>query len=130
MCIRDSCGAASLVFRASEDLNNKSMYVANINGASGEVRLFKMCIRDRNYISAKDKHVVVVGGGDTGNDCVATAIRHGCISVTQLEMMPQLPSTRTKEEPDVYKRQMILLPLIVLEVLVNHLEHFYLKELR
>ena len=52
-----------------------------------------------NYISAKDKHVVVVGGGDTGNDCVATAIRHGCISVTQLEMMPQLPSTRTKEEP-------------------------------
>ena len=34
--------------------------------------------RDGNYISAKDKHVIVVGGGDTGTDCVGTAMRHGC----------------------------------------------------
>ena len=47
-----------------------------------------------NFISAKDKHVIIVGGGDTGNDCVGTSIRHGCKSVTQLEMMPKLPDER------------------------------------
>ncbi len=52
-----------------------------------------------DYISAKDKNVIIVGGGDTGNDCVATCIRHGCKSVTQLEMMPKLPDARTSENP-------------------------------
>ena len=51
-------------------------------------------LEDGTYVSAKDKHVIVIGGGDTGNDCVATAIRHGCASVTQLEMMPQPPKER------------------------------------
>ncbi len=51
---------------------------------------------DGNYISAKDKSVLVVGGGDTGNDCVGTCMRHGCKSVTQLEMMPKLPDCRAK----------------------------------
>ncbi|MDR0889960.1 MAG: glutamate synthase subunit beta [Oscillospiraceae bacterium] len=51
-------------------------------------------LKDGNYLSAQGKDVVIVGGGDTGNDCVATAIRHGCKSVTQLEMMPQLPTER------------------------------------
>ncbi|MBQ1546116.1 MAG: glutamate synthase subunit beta [Clostridia bacterium] len=50
-----------------------------------------------NYISAKDKNVLVVGGGDTGNDCVGTCMRHGCKSIVQLEMMPKLPDTRTPE---------------------------------
>ncbi len=54
-------------------------------------------LEDGNYISAKDKHVVVIGGGDTGNDCVGTAIRQGCASVTQLEMMPKLPDKRTDD---------------------------------
>lgn len=40
-------------------------------------------------ISAKYKHVVIVGGGDTGNDCVGTSIRQGCASVVQIEMMPK-----------------------------------------
>ena len=53
-------------------------------------------LEDGNYISAKDKHVIVIGGGDTGNDCVGTAIRHCCASVTQLEMMPKLPEKRTE----------------------------------
>ena len=53
-------------------------------------------LEDGNYISAKDKHVIVIGGGDTGNDCVGTSIRHGCASVTQLEMMPKLPEKRTE----------------------------------
>lgn len=47
-------------------------------------------LEDGNYISAKDKNVIIIGGGDTGNDCVGTSIRHGCKSVIQLEMMPKL----------------------------------------
>lgn len=54
-------------------------------------------MQDKAHISAKGKYVMVIGGGDTGNDCVATAIRHGCASVTQLEMMPKLPSKRTED---------------------------------
>ena len=45
-------------------------------------------------LSARGKRVVVVGGGDTGNDCVGTCLRQGCKSVIQLEMMPKLPDTR------------------------------------
>lgn len=56
-------------------------------------------LQDRNYLNAKDQQVVVIGGGDTGNDCVATAIRQGCASVIQLEMMPALPGQRTAENP-------------------------------
>jgi len=51
-------------------------------------------LADGNYISAKDKHVIVIGGGDTGNDCVGTALRHGCASILQVEMMPKLPAKR------------------------------------
>ena len=51
------------------------------------------------YIDAADKDVVIVGGGDTGNDCVGTAIRHGCRSVTQLEMMPKAPGSRAENNP-------------------------------
>lgn len=54
---------------------------------------------DGNYISAKDKDVVIIGGGDTGTDCVGTAIRHGCRSVTQLEIMPELTVERRDENP-------------------------------
>ena len=50
-------------------------------------------------ISAKDRNVVVIGGGDTGNDCVGTAVRQGCASVTQLEMMPKLPDERAENNP-------------------------------
>lgn len=46
-------------------------------------------LEDGNYISAKGKHVIVIGGGDTGTDCVATSIRHGCKSVYQFEIMPE-----------------------------------------
>ncbi|MDU4694383.1 MAG: glutamate synthase subunit beta [Paenibacillus sp.] len=55
--------------------------------------------QDGRFLSAKDKHVVVIGGGDTGTDCVATAIRQGCRSVTQLEIMPQLPQSRRPDNP-------------------------------
>ena len=56
-------------------------------------------LSDGDYISAKYKHVVVIGGGDTGNDCVGTSIRHGCKSVTQLEMMPPPPVERAANNP-------------------------------
>ncbi len=56
-------------------------------------------LKEGTYISAKDKNVVIVGGGDTGNDCVATCIRHGCKSITQLEMMPKPPIERTADNP-------------------------------
>jgi glutamate synthase (NADPH) small chain len=54
---------------------------------------------DRPAILARDKHVVVIGGGDTGSDCVGTAIRQEARSVTQLEILPQPPEGRNPETP-------------------------------
>ena len=54
---------------------------------------------DGNYISAKDKDVVVIGGGDTGTDCVGTALRQGCRSLVQFEILPQPPLSRTPDNP-------------------------------
>lgn len=54
---------------------------------------------DGNFISAKDKDVIVIGGGDTGTDCVATSIRHGCRSVTQFEIMPRPEESRAPSNP-------------------------------
>src|SRR5699024_6625426 len=51
------------------------------------------------FPSAKGKHVLVIGGGDTGNDCVGTSIRLGAKSVVQLEMMPKLPDQRAENNP-------------------------------
>ena len=56
-------------------------------------------LEDKKYISPKGKHVVVIGGGDTGNDCVPTSIRLGAKSVTQLEMMPMPPVERAEDNP-------------------------------
>ena len=50
-------------------------------------------------ISAKGKHVVIIGGGDTGADCLGTAIRQGAVSITQLEILPQPPATRAANNP-------------------------------
>ncbi len=51
------------------------------------------------YTLAKDKDVVIIGGGDTGTDCVATALRHGCHSVVQLEIMSRSPLSRAADNP-------------------------------
>ena len=56
-------------------------------------------LEDGRYISAQGKHVVVIGGGDTGTDCVATALRHGCRSLVQLEIMPRPPEERAPDNP-------------------------------
>ena len=56
-------------------------------------------LKDHHYFPTKGKRVLVIGGGDTGNDCVGTAVRLGCKSVIQLEMMPELPETRLASNP-------------------------------
>lgn len=56
-------------------------------------------LKRKDFINAKGKNVVVVGGGDTGNDCIGTVIRHGCRSVTALEMMGEPSSERLPSNP-------------------------------
>ncbi len=52
-----------------------------------------------NFISAEGRDVVVIGGGDTGTDCVGTSMRHGCKSLVQVEILPQPPLARAKDNP-------------------------------
>ena len=56
-------------------------------------------LADGKNIPAKGKHVVVIGGGDTGTDCVGTAVRHGARSITQLEILPRPPDSRAADNP-------------------------------
>lgn len=56
-------------------------------------------LKDGKYISAKGKHVVVIGGGDTGNDCLGTSLRHGCQSLVNFEVVPQSPNERAANNP-------------------------------
>jgi glutamate synthase (NADPH/NADH) small chain len=56
-------------------------------------------VADRDFISAKDKHVIIIGGGDTGADCLGTAHRQGAASVHQLELLAQPPDTRADGNP-------------------------------
>jgi glutamate synthase (NADPH) small chain len=62
-------------------------------------RVFGTEISAADEILAKGKHVVVIGGGDTGSDCVGTSIRHGAKSVTQIELLPKPPKERSIETP-------------------------------
>jgi glutamate synthase (NADPH) small chain len=55
--------------------------------------------RDANYISAKDQHVIVIGGGDTGADCITTSVRHGAASITQFDINRQKGEDRTADNP-------------------------------
>ena len=56
-------------------------------------------LEDGEYISAKDRNVIVLGGGDTGTDCVGTALRHGCKSLFQFDIIPAPPDERTAGNP-------------------------------
>ncbi|MCC6931664.1 MAG: glutamate synthase subunit beta [Deltaproteobacteria bacterium] len=61
----------------------------------------KVCLGDstNEFLSAKDKSIVILGGGDTGADCLGTALRQGARNVTQFEILPQPPTERTSNMP-------------------------------
>ena len=63
----------------------------------------RLCMGDTipedEHINAKGKHVIVIGGGDTGADCIGTAHRQGAVSVTSLEIMPKPPESRAEDNP-------------------------------
>jgi glutamate synthase (NADPH) small chain len=56
-------------------------------------------LENSQFISAKDKKVIVIGGGDTGTDCIGTSLRHGCKSLVNFELLPQPPETRSEDNP-------------------------------
>lgn len=95
-----SCGAKQARSLTLDKIDEvKGVYPAVEFLTSTTRSLLDNDLKEGTYISAKDKNVVIVGGGDTGNDCVGTCIRHGCKSVTQLEMMPEPPLERTSDNP-------------------------------
>ncbi len=56
-------------------------------------------LQDGNFINAKDKHVIIIGGGDTGSDCLGTAVRQGCKSIRQFQIHEQPPAERSEKNP-------------------------------
>src|SRR5690606_14939070 len=56
-------------------------------------------LADRKYIDANERAVLVIGGGDTGADCIGTALRHGCRSIVNLELLDQPPPHRAQDNP-------------------------------
>jgi glutamate synthase (NADPH) small chain len=56
-------------------------------------------LADGRYISAKDKEVIVIGGGDTGTDCIGTSMRHGCKGLVNFELLPKPPKERAPDNP-------------------------------
>lgn len=94
-----ACGASN-----PRDIQVKGREANGIYFAVDYLKSVTKSLLDSNFednlaISAKDKNVLVIGGGDTGNDCVGTSIRQGCKSVIQLEMMPKLPMQRAENNP-------------------------------
>lgn len=94
-----ACGASNPRDISVPGRDSKGIYFAVDFLKSTTKSLLNSELKDDAYIDAKDKNVLVIGGGDTGNDCVGTSIRHGAKSVIQLEMMPKLPSQRTESNP-------------------------------
>lgn len=82
-----------------EGRNLKGIYFAVQFLGANTKSLLDSNLSDGKYISAEAKDVVVIGGGDTGTDCVGTALRHKCKSVNQLEIMPMLPVERGEDNP-------------------------------
>ena len=93
------CGAGNPRDLSVPGRGGKDIYFAVDFLKSTTKSLLDSQLKDKQYLSAKGKRVVIVGGGDTGNDCVGTCIRHGCKSVVQLEMMPKAPDRRTEHNP-------------------------------
>ncbi|TGY97683.1 glutamate synthase subunit beta [Petralouisia muris] len=94
-----ACGAKNPRDIKAPGRDAKGIYFAVDFLSATTKSLLDSDLRDNKYISAKGKKVVIIGGGDTGNDCVGTSIRHGASSVTQLEMMPKAPDQRADNNP-------------------------------
>ena len=94
-----ACGASQPRDITVEGRDAKGIYFAVDFLTSTTRSLLDNGLAEGSFISAKNKHVVIIGGGDTGNDCVGTAVRHGAKSVLQLEMMPKLPDERAEDNP-------------------------------
>lgn len=94
-----ACGASNPRDIKAPGRESKGIYFAVDYLTSVTKSLLDSNFTDKAYIDAKGKNVVVIGGGDTGNDCVGTAIRQGCKSVVQIEMMPKAPETRAANNP-------------------------------
>ena len=94
-----ACGASNPRDLSAPGRDAKGIYFA-VDFLTGVTKsLLDSGLANHAYVSAKDKDVVIIGGGDTGNDCVGTAIRLGAKSVTQVEMMPKAPDTRAASNP-------------------------------
>lgn len=94
-----ACGASNPRDIKAEGRDAKGIYFAVDFLKSTTKSLLDNDLKEGTYISAKNKNVMIIGGGDTGNDCVGTSIRHGAKSVLQLEMMPKLPDERAENNP-------------------------------
>jgi glutamate synthase (NADPH) small chain len=85
------------------DLNIEGRQLKGIHFAMEFLTANTKAVLDKHqnddFISAEGKDVVIIGGGDTGTDCVGTSLRHNCNSVTQLEIMPQPPGERAADNP-------------------------------
>lgn len=96
------CGGATKpndFFARTEGRNLKGLHFAMEFLHANTKTLLDGTHQEGNYISAQGKDVVVIGGGDTGTDCVGTAMRHGCKSILQLEIVPTPPLTRAPDNP-------------------------------
>ena len=94
-----ACGASNPRDIKVKGRESEGIYFAVDFLKSTTKSLLDTALKEGSFISAKGKNVMVIGGGDTGNDCVGTSIRHGAKSVLQLEMMPKLPDTRAENNP-------------------------------
>lgn len=94
-----ACGASNPRDINASGRDAKGIYFAVDFLKANTKSLLDSHFEDGKFVNTKDKNVVIIGGGDTGNDCVGTAIRHGCKSVTQIEMMPKAPEKRAENNP-------------------------------
>ncbi|MCC8192252.1 MAG: glutamate synthase subunit beta [Ruminococcus sp.] len=94
-----ACGASNPRDIKAEGRDADGIYFAVDFLTSTTKSLLDNDLKEGTFISAKGKNVMIIGGGDTGNDCVGTSIRHGAKSVLQLEMMPKLPDSRAENNP-------------------------------
>ena len=94
-----ACGASNPRDISVPGRDAKGIYFAVDFLKANTKSLLDSDFEDKKYVDTKGKNVVIIGGGDTGNDCVGTSIRHGCKSVTQIEMMPTAPDTRSASNP-------------------------------